>query len=239
MERLHFGIPATYEGELGITSFLVASATAGSSRVLPADGESEAFLRAEIGDLVNGTGDIVSINSGNGVLEFDADGCVGASYLNLFTTPENTRLFTQLPSQLQSEVNASLESNETVAASLEAWSSCAAASGETHTSPSDITTLIIDEYNTNGKAAAHRAERELAALLRRCEAKSGLFAAVVKVQPSIEDQILADSNALIAQLQDAVSDAASPRAGVGTQGIYHGDVIEGLLNRSRPHRTLS
>lgn len=46
VERLRYGIPATYQGELGITAFLVASATAGSSRVLPADGENEAFLRA-------------------------------------------------------------------------------------------------------------------------------------------------------------------------------------------------
>lgn len=210
VERLRYGIPGTYQGELGITSFLAASATAGSSRVLPADGENEAFLRAEIGDLQNGTGNLVSINTGNGVLEFDADGCVGASYLNLLTTPENIRLYTQLPSQLQSEVNASLEGNESVVASLEAWSTCAEESGETLTSPSEVTTLIIDEFNVNGEAAAQRGERELAALLRRCEAKSGLFAAVAKLQPSIEDQILADSDALVVQLQQAVSDAASP-----------------------------
>jgi len=210
VERLRYGIPATYQGELGITAFLVASATAGSSRVLPADGENEAFLRAEIGDLVNGTGNLVSINTGTGVLEFDADGCVGASYLNLFMTTESIRLYTQLPSQLQSEVNAALEGTGSVAASLEAWSSCAEESGETLTSPSEITTLIIDEFNMNGEAAAQRAERELAALLRRCETESGLFAAVATVQPSIEDQILADSDALVVQLQQAAADAASP-----------------------------
>lgn len=210
VERLRYGIPATYQSELGITSFLVASATAGSSRVRPADGENAAFLRAEIGDLLNGTGDLVSINTGNGVLEFDADGCVGASYLNLFTTTENIRLYTQVPSQLQSEVNASLEGNESVSASLAAWSTCAEESGETLTSPSDVTTLIIDEFNMNGEAAAQRLERELAALLRRCETESGLFAAVATVQPSIEDQILAESDALVVQLQQAVSEAASP-----------------------------
>lgn len=209
VERMRYGIPATYQGELGITSFLVASANAGSSRVLPVDGENAAFLRAEIGDLLGGTGDLVSINTGNGVLEFDADGCVGASYLNMFTTTENIRLYTQLPSQLQSEVNASLEGKASVAAALDAWRTCAGGSGETVTSPSDVTTLIIDEFNNNGEAAAQRTERELAALLRRCETESGLFAAVASVQASIEDQILAESDALVVELQRAASEAAS------------------------------
>jgi hypothetical protein len=132
------------------------------------------------------------------------------AYLNLFTTTENIRLYTQVPSQLQSEVNASLEGNESVSASLAAWSTCAEESDETLTSPSDVTTLIIDEFNMNGEAAAQRLERELAALLRRCETESGLFAAVATVQPSIEDQILAESDALVVQLQQAISEAASP-----------------------------
>ena len=208
VERLRYGIPATYQGELGIASFLVASSTVGSSRVMPADGESPAFLRAEVGDLAN-PGRLVSIDTGNGVLEFDANGCVGASYLNMFESTEGIRLYTQLPSQLQSDVNASLESEDSVAAALELWRSCAAENGESIASPSEIPTNVMEVFNKDGEAAARKAEQVYARLLRGCEAKSGLFEAVSGAQPAIEDRVLAANDAAVVQLQQVVSDAAS------------------------------
>jgi hypothetical protein len=192
IERIAYGVPLGVEGNLPIVTFLEAtSVEADPSNVTAARDYGPAFADAEIGDFNDPSAERLVVQvPGGGQLQFVRDSCIAQSYLDVFGDADSIGIYTQLPLQLQSEIDSQLDSDPTVVAALETWSTCSASQGENFPDPRAATGSILDAFNSQGAEVGREQQSKVASLMRECEQQSGLLSTVLAAQDAITDEIL-------------------------------------------------
>jgi hypothetical protein len=206
MERFVFGIAGSYLGTLGVADFLEASASV-IARVTPAKDYGPSYSLAEIGNLSDSTRPKISIEQDDMTLMIDADGCVGKSYLKIFGSASAIAVYTQLANSLQSTVDIRLLAQPAVANALQTWSSCSSSAGYVYKTPAEAISAISDSFSTGGLQAARHMESKISGLLHSCEVASNLYAAAASQQPTIERQVINESQSAADELRSIVKQA--------------------------------
>lgn len=209
IERVAYGVPAETDGDLPIVTFLAATSDeAAPSNVTAAREYGPAFAEAEIGDFADPTADRLVVEvTGGGQLRFIRDSCIAQSYLDVIGDADAIGIYTQLPLQLQSEIDTRLDSDPAVLAALAKWSACSTSKGESFTDPRSATGSILDAFNSQGDNAGREQQSKVATLMRECEQQSGLLATVLTAQDAITDDIVQEHDGEIEALGLVVEQA--------------------------------
>ena len=199
LERLAYGVPNTYSGSLGIAKWALAKPIAQS--IAPAKAYGPAFTLAEMGDFSDPSHKKISFETTGGSISFDAEGCIGQSYLQVFGSEKAIGTYTQLPHELQSDIDARLDSADAVASALLRWSSCSESRGFSFRSPREAVSAVAEAYSGPDLSRAADMESQTLELLKGCESESGLFAEIMSELPSVEDDIVRLNAGLVDELQ--------------------------------------